>query len=226
MNSIGDGYFLIDKPAGWTSFDCVHFLKHFYGFKKAGHAGSLDPIATGLMVILVNGATKWFDALQKHPKIYETRLLLGVSFDTQDITGVVTELRQPETEPSEGLVREALQTFVGETMQIPPAYSALKVHGKPAYAYARQGEMLTLPGRPVFIHKIKLLHYRFPEISFHLECNKGFYVRTLCFDLALKLGTAGVLCSLKRLAQSGHTVQEALSLEQLPENIAPHLKTL
>jgi tRNA pseudouridine55 synthase len=221
-----DGYFLIDKPEGWTSFDCVHFLKRFYGFKKVGHAGSLDPIATGLMVILVNNATRWFDALQKQSKIYETRLLLGVSFDTQDITGTLTEFRPPETEPSEKWVREMLQTFVGETLQTPPAYSALKVRGKPAYTYARQGEMLTLQKRPAFIHNIELLRYRFPEISFHVECKKGFYVRTLCSDLASKLGAAGVLCSLRRLAQSGHKIQEALSLERLPENIAPHLKSL
>ncbi len=226
MNPIGDGYFLINKPAGWTSFDCVQFLKHRYGFKKAGHAGSLDPIATGLMVILVNGATRWFDELQKRSKVYETRLLLGVSFDTQDITGTVTEFRPPETEPSETKVCEALQSFVGETLQTPPAYSALKVKGKPAYTYARKGEMLTLPGRPAFIHKIELLQYRFPEISFRVECKKGFYVRTLCFDLAGKLGAAGTLCALKRLAQSGHTLEEALSMDQLPENIAPRLKTL
>lgn len=212
------GYILIDKPCGWTSFDCVSYVKRKYRFQKAGHAGALDPIASGLIIIMVNNATTWFDLLQKKIKIYEATLILGLSFDTQDITGNLIKFKEPDSLPDEKEVIKVLKCFEGETMQVPPAYSALKVKGKPAYEYARNGKHLVLPARKVFIERIELITYHFPYIRFRVFCKKGFYVRSLCEDIAKTLGCHGVLSFLRRIGQSGHSIRDASVISELSMN--------
>lgn len=224
MKNKTSGYLLFDKPCGWTSFDCVSFLKKKYHFNKAGHAGSLDPIASGLIIIMTEEATKWFDAFQKQSKIYEATLLLGVAFDTEDITGKITDFCSLPHIPAEGDVQCTLQSFVGTIVQRPPVYSAIKIQGRPAYEYARTGQNIEIPSRETYVEKIELIRYQFPHISFKITCKKGFYVRTLCEDIAKKLSTRGVLTSLRRLGQAGHHVTESFTLHTRPASIDSLIK--
>ena len=189
-----------------------------------GHAGSLDPIASGLIIIMIDEATKWFDIFQKHPKIYEASLLLGVSFDTQDITGKITEFCSLPHIPAEEDVQCTLQSFTGTVVQRPPVFSAIKIQGRPAYEYARTGQTVEIPSRETHVEKIELIRYRFPHISFKISCKKGFYVRTLCEDIAKKLSTRGVLTSLRRLSQAGHHVSEAFTLQTRPDSLESFIK--
>lgn len=209
---------------GWTSFDCVRFLKNRYGLKKAGHAGTLDPIGTGLMLILVNEGTRLFNRLQEKDKIYEAVLLLGISFDTQDITGCISKWDPPKRVPKKDEISRVLESFKGESIQSPPLFSALKVKGKPAYYYARKGESVVLSPRKIHIDSIELQQYRFPHVFFKVKSGKGLYVRTLCQDIANKLETAGTLSGLRRLGQYKHHVNEAFNMDHLPETIFPHLR--
>ena len=216
MKNKNSGYLLFDKPCGWTSFDCVSYLKKKYHFSKMGHAGSLDPIASGLIIVMSDEATRWFDAFQKHPKIYDATLLLGVAFDTEDITGQITNFCSLPHIPAQADVECTLQSFVGSIIQRPPVYSAIKIQGRPAYEYARTGKNVEIPSRETFVEKIELIRYQFPHISFRVSCKKGFYVRTLCEDIARKLSTRGVLTSLRRISQAGHHVSEAFTLKTRP----------
>ncbi|EKD28536.1 MAG: tRNA pseudouridine synthase B [uncultured bacterium] len=234
MNNSSIGYILLDKPIGWSSFDCVSYIKRKYSLKKAGHGGSLDPIATGLLLILINNATKWFDNLHNHYKTYEVAMLLGASFDTLDITGNMENfysfnsnksnfiLNSTQTEfisPTSKEVNEVLLSFKGESYQTPPKYSALKINGKSAYEYARKGKAVEMIQRKIFVDDIELTHYNFPKITFKVTCSKGFYVRSLCNDIAGKLGTLGVMYNLRRISQAGNNINEALEISKLPMNI-------
>lgn len=189
-----------------------------------GHAGSLDPIASGLIIIMTEEATKLFDAFQKQSKIYEATLLLGVAFDTEDITGKITDFCSLPHIPAQADVEGTLQTFVGIIIQRPPAYSAIKIQGRPAYEYARTGQNIEIPSRETFVEKIELIRYDFPHITFRITCKKGFYVRTLCEDIARKLSTRGVLTSLRRISQAGHHVNEAFTLHERPVSLDSVLK--
>ena len=216
---IRDGYVLLDKPSGWSSFDCVNFIKRKYNPKKAGHAGALDPIATGLIIIMLNGATRWFDLFHTQVKTYEAKMLLGVSFDTQDITGEITAFDPPPRIYTREEVLAALDCFKGDILQTPPVYSAIKIKGQPAYHYARNGQSLKMEPRPARVEQIELMDYHFPHISFRITCHKGFYVRSICEDIAVKLGTQGVLASLRRTRQSGYGVEQAFKVTSSPQDL-------
>ncbi len=214
-----DGYVLINKPYGWTSFDCVSYIKRKYTLKKLCHAGTLYPIATGILLIMIGKATKYFDHFQKNIKAYDATLLLGAEFDSGDITGKLKEFSPPDFPPIKEVVLKALNNFIGETTQVPPQHSALKIKGKSAYKYAREGIDIKMTPRKVFIDKIDLLKYEFPHITFRIFCKKGFYVRSLCMDIAEKLHTKGVMTALSRIKQSGHSIEETRGLKDLPEDI-------
>lgn len=192
-----DGVLNISKPAEWTSHDVVGKLRRSLGIRKVGHAGTLDPMATGVLPILLGKATRVSEYLMEWDKEYEAILRLGQDTDTQDATGVVIQER-PVAGITEEAIREAAAKFVGNLQQVPPMYSALKVEGQPLYKMARAGKTVDRQPRPVTIHQLDVLSVDIPEVSFRVACSKGTYVRTLCADIGEALGVGAHLRQLCR----------------------------
>lgn len=213
---------LIDKPFGWTSSDCVQCLKRRFQWKKAGHAGTLDPIATGVLIILVNDATKRFADFQGAPKTYRTGLMLGVSTDSHDISGKTMRFHDIGTPPDIREIKEALLRFKGSIKQVPPSFSALKIQGKPAYIYAREGKVVPdLAPREVTIHSLELIQYDFPKLVLEMSVSSGFYVRSLCSDLGEVLKSGAVMTELVRTHVGKVGLKECQSLEELKDMTEP-----
>jgi len=206
-----DGIVVIDKPAGLTSHDVVSIVKKILGVKKAGHTGTLDPLATGVLPVCINEATKLAQFLTAENKTYLATMLLGVRTDTQDTEGKVTE-KSDQVVSEEG-IREALRRLVGKIQQIPPAYSALKHKGKPLYKYARAGEFPEIPAREVEIFCLNVRDISFPYVTFDISCSKGTYIRTICSDVGNMLGCGACLSGLRRLQSGFFTEDMAVSLE-------------
>lgn len=212
-----NGVLCIDKPEGFTSFDVVAKLRGITHTRKIGHAGTLDPMATGLLPVFFGNATKACDILPVQDKRYSAGFQLGVTSDTEDIWGKCTPTGKPL--PGREAVEEALSHFRGEIMQVPPMYSALSVGGKRLYDLARQGITVERQPRPVTIYRLELTGYA-PETgsgSLDVCCSKGTYIRTLCADLGQKLGTGGVMSSLRRTEAAGFKLEEAVTLETVAE---------
>lgn len=215
-----DGILLIDKPAGISSASVVYRIKKQFRFKKVGHTGTLDPFATGLMVITVGAATRLSRFFLDADKQYAARLTLGTLTDTLDPEGEVlsTEPAAAMAELEERLgdteIKGVLDAFTGDLMQVPPIYSALKHNGVPLYKLARKGQAVEKPPRPVTLHKNSLTSYSFPHIDFDVSCSKGTYIRSLARDMAESLGTVGHLTSLRRIETTGFHVDEALPLDE------------
>lgn len=182
-----DGVLIINKPKGFTSHDVVNVLRKTLNTKKVGHTGTLDPNATGVLPILVGTATKISKYLIEHDKTYIATIKLGEKTDTGDIEGNVTQQDLNFQNISSEQVEKALKTFIGKQKQIPPVYSAIKINGKKAYEYARQGQKLELEARDIEIYNIKLIKLQGKEITFEVSCSKGTYIRSLCEDIAVKL---------------------------------------
>ncbi|MCG8471910.1 MAG: tRNA pseudouridine(55) synthase TruB [Desulfobacterales bacterium] len=216
---MNDGILLIDKPAGISSARVVSRIKRCFGFKKVGHTGTLDPFATGLMVITIGKATRLSRFFLDADKAYEARLTLGASTDTLDLTGEVVvregEKRLAELEAGLGMseVKSVCKAFTGELMQVPPVYSALKQDGVPLYKLARKGQAVEKPPRQVVVHENALNELLFPHIDITVICSKGTYIRSLARDMAEALGTVGHLTALRRTETTGFRVEEALTLE-------------
>ena len=211
-----EGVLLVDKPEGLTSHDVVDRVRHKLKMKRIGHAGTLDPNATGLLIILVGKATKLSQFLMGLDKTYEGTITLGVRTTTQDVEGeVVSERLVPEL--SEDAVREAMQTFVGDQYQTPPMFSAKKMDGVPLYKLARKGK--TVEREPRFIHvgTFNLDRWESPEIDFKLQCSKGTYVRTVADDLGEKLGCGGYLKELRRTDIERFCIEDSIELEAFEE---------
>lgn len=202
---------VIDKPAGLTSHDVVSRVKRILGAQKAGHTGTLDPMATGVLPVCIGEATKLARFLSLDNKTYRATLLLGVRTDTQDIEGKVTQ--KSDIVVSEDNIRRALMAMVGKIRQIPPAYSALKYKGKPLYKYARQGEFPEVAPRDVEIFHINIKDVSFPDVTFEVSCSKGTYIRTLCADAGEALGCGACLSGLRRLQSGFFTEDAAVSME-------------
>ncbi|HOX15731.1 MAG TPA: tRNA pseudouridine(55) synthase TruB [Smithellaceae bacterium] len=209
-----DGIVVIDKPAGLTSHDVVSEVKKILGAKKAGHTGTLDPMATGVLPVCINEATKLAQFLSAEKKTYLATMLLGVQTDTQDTEGEVTQ-KSDRVVPEED-VREALRSMVGHIKQVPPAYSALKHKGKPLYKYARAGEFPEISARDVEIFSLNVRDISFPYVTFDISCSKGTYIRTVCSDVGNALGCGATLSGLRRLQSGFFTEDMALSLEDVP----------
>ncbi|MDO8507091.1 MAG: tRNA pseudouridine(55) synthase TruB [bacterium] len=209
-----EGIYLIDKQAGWTSFDVVAKMRGITGIRSIGHAGTLDPFATGLLIVLVGKEfTKRQDEFMKQDKEYEATLKLGEESTTGDPEG---EIRKIETrEYSKEEVEEALQKFIGEIEQTPPAHSAIKINGQRAYKKARKGEKFEIPKRNVTIHELDLTEYKYPFVKFRVKCSSGTYIRTLGVDIAEKLGTRGYLTELRRTKIGEHDIKDAKELSSL-----------
>lgn len=209
-----DGIIVVNKPEGITSQGVVSRVKKFLNTKKAGHAGTLDPLACGVLIVMVGNATKLSKYLIEHNKSYIATIKLGEKSSTGDREGEIIEKKKIPDLTKE-LVEEALNSFLGKQTQIPPTYSAIKVNGKKLYEYARCGEEVEVPSREIEIYNIKLLDLRVDEIDFKVECSKGTYIRTLCQDIAEKLDTVGFMKALNRVTLSNFSIEESYTLEQI-----------
>ena len=214
-----DGVLVVDKPAGLTSHDVVQEVKVKLGAAKVGHSGTLDPFATGVLVLLINGATKLAPFLAEHEKKYVFTVSFGVETDTQDSTGKVVA-RLPCEPLQEKEMRAACGAFVGEIEQTVPRYSAVRVGGQRLYHLARRGVEVTPPNRKVVIKDLSFCELRWPDATFEVTCSKGTYVRSLGADLARHLNCNGHVSQLRRLASGGFNLRQAVTLEQLEESVA------
>jgi len=215
----GDGVLIVDKPAGFTSHDVVQKAKRKLGAAKVGHSGTLDPFATGVLILLINGATKLAPFLADHEKTYLFNVSFGVETDTQDSTGKVVA-RQSCEPLQEREIRAACDAFIGEIEQTVPRYSAVRVKGQRLYHLARRGVEVTPPNRKVEIKALSFCELRWPEATFEVTCSKGTYVRSLGVDLARHLNCSGHVSQLRRLASGGFNLRQAVTLEQLEESMA------
>ena len=209
-----NGVLIINKPQNWTSHDVVNKTRRLLQEKKIGHTGTLDPLATGVLVLCIGQATKIVRYLEADDKQYIAELKLGATTDTLDSAGSILETRE-YTPPSQDEVKRALDRFRGGILQRPPAYSAVKVSGVPSYRLARQGTILEHQERPVTISEITLLEYRDPLVRFSVTCSKGTYIRTLCADIGAFLGAGAHLTALDRTRSGRFRIEHAIDLEQL-----------
>ena len=217
-----NGIINVYKEKGYTSFDVVAKLRGILKMKKIGHTGTLDPDAEGVLPVCLGKATKVCDLLTDKDKEYEAVMLLGTVTDTQDISGQVLEQR--EVSVTETRVAAVINSFVGEYMQIPPMYSALKVDGKKLCDLARAGVTVERKPRPVKILSITILEINLPRVRMRVECSKGTYIRTLCQDIGEKLGCGGCMESLLRTRVSAFGVEEALRLSKIEELVKKEAK--
>ena len=208
-----NGIINVYKESGYTSHDVVAKMRGICGQKKIGHTGTLDPEAIGVLPVCLGSGTKLCDMLADRDKEYEAWLLLGVTTDTQDTTGQILEKK--EVNCTEDEVREAILSFQGEYMQVPPMYSALKVNGKKLYELARAGKEVERQARPVTIHEIEILEMELPRLLIRVVCSKGTYIRTLCDDIGKKLGCGGAMQLLKRTRVGEFAIDRALTLRDL-----------
>lgn len=213
---MASGIIVIDKPADWTSMDVCAKLRGLLKEKRIGHAGTLDPMATGVLPVFVGSATRAVEFAEKGDKEYLAGLRLGLVTNTQDITGETLEER-PVTIGEEEL-RTVLPRFVGPIRQIPPMYSAIKRDGKRLYDLARAGKEVHRDPRPITIHEIEVLEkLGEAEYLLRVRCSKGTYVRTLCHDIGEALGCGGAMSSLRRTMAAGFTLKESVTLEEVRE---------
>ncbi|MEW6679287.1 MAG: tRNA pseudouridine(55) synthase TruB [Pseudomonadota bacterium] len=208
-----DGVLLLDKPAGLTSNTALQKAKRLFNAAKAGHTGTLDPFATGLLPLCFGEATKFSQFLLDADKVYEAEVRLGVRTSSGDLDGDV--IAESPVSLDEARLRAALHAFMGEIEQVPPMHSALKHQGRPLYEYARQGVEIPRKARRVTVHSLELLSFTPPTCVLRVHCSKGFYVRALADDLGQALGCGGHLVGLRRLAVGGFSVADAYTLETL-----------
>lgn len=208
-----NGILNIYKEKGYTSHDVVARLRGILQQKKIGHTGTLDPDAEGVLPVCLGRGTKLCDMLTDKDKVYETELLLGVTTDTQDIGGSI--LCKKEVSVDEDTVYKIIESFIGPYAQIPPMYSAIKIHGKKLYEIARTGQSIEREPRQVQIYDIEIVEMKLPYIHMKVHCSKGTYIRTLCHDIGEKAGCGGCMYSLKRTRVSGFTVAQSLTLDRV-----------
>ncbi len=222
-----NGVLLIDKPSGWTSHDVVAKLRGILRTRRVGHAGTLDPLATGLLVVLVGNACKASQYLMSQGKIYEGAFRLGRVTNTQDSDGEIMEENPVPADITPEKIAEAMRSMLGDQYQTPPMFSAIKINGQPLYKMARKGQETEREPRFIRISAFELLEAALPEARFRVECTKGTYVRTLAHDLGRRLGPGATLTALRRIASGDHDVADAVTLEALqamtPEEIAKRL---
>jgi len=209
-----DGLLLVDKPAGITSHDVVDLVRRRFNIAKVGHGGTLDPMATGLLVMMLGKGTKLSSQVMGQDKAYTGDIMLGVTTDTQDGEGVVLQTRDPSAVTRESL-EKAFSVWVGEVRQIPPMVSAIKKGGTPLYKLARQGKEIEREARTIWIHEIVLHDFKSPRGTFSVRCSKGTYVRSLCSDVGEALGCGAHLAGLRRTASGNYRVEDAVSVDAL-----------
>jgi tRNA pseudouridine55 synthase len=230
-----NGILLIDKPQGWTSFDVVNKVRRLVQHSElntsnkkrfpVGHTGTLDPMATGLLVLLLGKYTTHAPALTKLDKTYQVVMRLGQTSTTGDEEGQKTAVS--DVQPTEAAIRQVLESFIGDSMQTPPAFSAIKINGQRAYKLARQGKTPELPPRPIHIESLQLTGYTYPHVSFTVHVSSGTYIRSLVEDAGKMLQTGAYMSDLRRTSVGIFTINEALPMDGLtPEIVAQALQLL
>ena len=213
------GFLVVDKPPGITSHDVVSVLRAVFGIKKVGHTGTLDPFATGVLPVAIGHATRLIPFLDEGIKCYEATLLLGERTDTADCDGEVVATRDVPSLNSSA-INAAMKGLVGDQLQRPPMYSAIKVAGRPLYKYAREGKDVEVKARPIRIHEMTLLDVDNRTLRFSVRCSRGTYVRVLGESLAESLGTVGHLVQLRRTCSGSFSLSGSLSFEELSTMVA------
>lgn len=208
-----EGVLLIDKPTGITSHDVVDRVRRKLKMKRVGHAGTLDPLATGLLIILVGKATKLSSRLMSLDKEYEGTVEFGKISDSHDVDGEIVETREVPDSISAELVQEQMDTFIGDQYQTPPMFSAVKINGVPLYKHARKGKEVAREPRFIRISKFTLNSWKHPSCEFYVYCTKGTYIRSLVHELGQKLGCGGILTQLRRTATNNLSLTDAVTLE-------------
>lgn len=217
LNDENSGFILIDKEKEWTSFDVVAKLRSITKIKKIGHAGTLDPFATGLLVVAVGKATRLLDLLLGQNKSYLATMILGQESDTYDITGEIVNKSRSES-ISQAEIENALTQFIGRQEQTPPMYSAKKINGKKLYELARQGIEVERKAKEINIYSLRLENYDFPRVIFSVTCSTGTYIRSLAHDIGKVLGCGALLEDLRRTSIARIEVGNATTIKQLSEN--------
>jgi tRNA pseudouridine55 synthase len=208
------GLLNIHKPAGLTSRRVVDRVAKLVRPQKAGHAGTLDPLATGVLIVCVGKATRLIEFVQEQPKTYEAKFVLGCQSDTDDITGTVSDVAVP-SEITRAQIEEALPAFCGQIQQVPPSFSAVHVGGRRAYEMARRGEEVAIDARAVAVYRLQLTRFEYPEIDLVIECGSGTYVRSIGRDLGQALGCGAVMSALVRTRIGPFRIEDAVTLEGL-----------
>ena len=214
-----NGIVIVDKPSGWTSQDVTARLRRVFNTRRIGHGGTLDPMATGVLPVFVDRATRGVEFFEHAEKTYETVLRLGITTDTEDISGTI--LTEQDAFVTEQMLEEVLEQFRGEILQVPPMYSALKVNGQKLCDLARKGKEVERKPRPVTIHELTLLGMEAEGIRLRVRCSKGTYIRTLCKDIGQALGCGGCMAQLRRVSAGAYTIDEAVPLQTLLETETP-----
>ncbi len=225
-----DGVLLINKPSGCTSHDIVDFVRKRFKFKKVGHCGTLDPMATGLLMLLIGKATKLSDLLMSEDKEYQGTMKLGQVTDSQDADGKVIE-EHPVPPLTDEHIHTAFKKYLGDFYQTPPMVSAIKMGGVPLYKLARAGQTVEREARLTHVLQYVIESIALPSISFRIRCSKGFYVRTYCHDIGNDLGCGGHLTQLSRLKSGNFSLDKAVSWQELnafedPREVVARLLTL
>ena len=208
-----NGIVIVDKPAGWTSQDVTARLRRVFNTRRIGHGGTLDPMATGVLPVFVGRATRGVEFFEHAGKTYEATLRLGITTDTEDITGTVLTEQEPSVSEADFLA--VLAQFRGKIQQIPPMYSALKIGGKKLYDLARQGKQVERQPREIEIFELTCLEFSGVTARLRIACSKGTYIRTLCKDIGEALGCGGCMEQLRRVAAGEYTISEAVPLDNL-----------
>lgn len=217
-----NGVIIIDKPIGITSFDVIRRIKKLTNIKKIGHTGTLDPLASGVLPVCIGKATKLSNYLMSERKKYRAELKLGITTDTYDREGKVTS--QCDFSLDEEIVRDTIKSFIGEIPQIPPMFSALKVNGKKLYELARKGIEVERKARNITIYNLEIIDMNLPYVTFDVECSKGTYIRSLCFDIGEKLNVGGSMWNLRRLASGHFHINHSIPLEKVSkDNVSEYL---
>ena len=219
------GLLLVDKPIGITSFKLVHIIKKFFNVKKVGHCGTLDPLASGLMIVLVGKYTKFQDKFMKQDKVYYAEIKLGLKTDSGDLDGKIIS-QSDFSHVTKELIKTACKSFVGKINQIPPMYSALKVNGQKLYELARKGIIIDRKPREITIYSIDLIDYKNDTFSIRVKCSSGTYIRTLAEDIGTKLNTDTVLTKLVREQIGNYKLSNAASIDTIKENYAKYLQQI
>ncbi len=214
-----NGIVIVDKPAGWTSQDVTAKLRGVFSTRRIGHGGTLDPMATGVLPVFVGRATRGVEFFEHAQKAYEATLRLGITTDTEDVTGEIQQ--QQEVSVSREQFLSALDAFRGEIQQIPPMYSALKVNGQKLCDLARKGKEVERKPRTITIHKLECLDFSGETARLYILCSKGTYIRTLCKDIGNALGCGGCMESLRRVQAGSYTIGESVPLAELVETKTP-----
>jgi len=206
-----DGILVVDKPSGPTSHDICQFFKHQLKVKKVGHAGTLDPLATGVLILLIDGATKLQPIFLGKDKEYEFTMRLGITTDTYDSQGKIVATKEVASDTLEK-IKKFLPEFTGEILQTPPPFSAIKKNGRPLYKFARRGESVEISPRKIQIHSLQINKMTLPDVTMRVRCSSGTYVRSLAHDLGMRLGCGAHIIALRRLRSEPFGLEDAIEI--------------